>query len=652
MVLFRIFFLVSGFATFLSAQNYLWPTDASKLMTSSFCEFRPRHYHAAIDIKTWQQTGYKIFAIEDGYVYRIRVASTGYGKAIYLKLKDGNFAVYAHLDGFNSALDQYTDQLRLSMKNNILDVYPEPQQFSVKKGDHIGYTGATGIGVPHLHFEIRDEQQRPLNPLQFYRDVIQDSIPPAALYLAVIPAGSQTFINFQPDTLILPVPQSSRAKIKQPVYLAGKACLALRTQDQTGGSDNLFDFYCAEMSINDSLVYTISYDRFNYDETRLIEIDKNFSLWRKGLRVYHNFYRHPANSLPFYGNTPKEGGILSGKTLREGENRIAFKVYDYSGNLLQVELAVIYNRIVPSQGDSLPAGNFKVPDYREPLFYGKWVAMKGRGRLPNSPGSKSASPYFLQYKPDAYLLSFPYDSLEFLQTPFGPDHDLRLREDISAWTPVYPGKEINIRSRDGALKLNFPPGAAYDTLYTHIRQFPARQNLKAPYRFLSDIYDVRPFDQPLNYGANLTFTLPDSAANFKGAGIYYFDRKRGWLFIPARRDNSGNSYQARVTSLEKFVIISDTVAPEVTALNLTYSPSRPLQFRARDEMSGMYRETQISIEIDGKWSLFEFDPEEDLITIHPRYIPENARGLKISATDNAGNTAIKEFRISRNGNNR
>ncbi|MEL6822798.1 MAG: hypothetical protein AAFP70_13650 [Calditrichota bacterium] len=71
-----------------SAQDYLWPTEASKLLTSNFCEFRPRHYHAGIDIKTWGKTGFKVYAIEDGYVYRIRVAATGYGKAVYIHLNN------------------------------------------------------------------------------------------------------------------------------------------------------------------------------------------------------------------------------------------------------------------------------------------------------------------------------------------------------------------------------------------------------------------------------------------------------------------------------------------------------------------------------------------------------------------------------------
>ena len=59
-----IFLVING----IQAQNYLWPTNASNYMSSSFCEFREGHYHSGIDIKTWMQEGYECYAIEDGYI--------------------------------------------------------------------------------------------------------------------------------------------------------------------------------------------------------------------------------------------------------------------------------------------------------------------------------------------------------------------------------------------------------------------------------------------------------------------------------------------------------------------------------------------------------------------------------------------------------
>ena len=103
----NIIFLIWIFGIDISiSQNYLWPTNASTYMSSTFCEFREGHYHSAIDIKTWLNEGYPVYAIEDGYIERIRVSPFGYGKVLYLRLKDGKSAVYAHLQRFIPKIDR------------------------------------------------------------------------------------------------------------------------------------------------------------------------------------------------------------------------------------------------------------------------------------------------------------------------------------------------------------------------------------------------------------------------------------------------------------------------------------------------------------------------------------------------------------------
>ena len=88
--------------------DYLRPTDASNTLTGTFCEERPFRYHAGIDIRTYGKNS-KIFATEDGYIERIRTGSKGYGKAIYLRLNDGNialyeFSIYIHVRGSPSGV--------------------------------------------------------------------------------------------------------------------------------------------------------------------------------------------------------------------------------------------------------------------------------------------------------------------------------------------------------------------------------------------------------------------------------------------------------------------------------------------------------------------------------------------------------------------
>ena len=159
------FFLLIVFLCQAQAQltkDYIWPTNASNYLTSSFCEYRPGHYHSAIDIKTWNEEGFPIYAISDASIYKIRVSPFGYGKVIYLLLDDGNYAVYAHLQKFNSELEKKVRSIQLANKRYTLNWMPD--SLRVKQGDLLGFTGQTGIGSPHLHFEIWRAGE-PIDPL-------------------------------------------------------------------------------------------------------------------------------------------------------------------------------------------------------------------------------------------------------------------------------------------------------------------------------------------------------------------------------------------------------------------------------------------------------------------------------------------------------
>ena len=72
-----------------STNDYLWPTNTSNSITTLFGEKRSRRFHAGIDVRTFGKIGDKIFAVESGYISRIKISSDGYGKALYLKLNDG-----------------------------------------------------------------------------------------------------------------------------------------------------------------------------------------------------------------------------------------------------------------------------------------------------------------------------------------------------------------------------------------------------------------------------------------------------------------------------------------------------------------------------------------------------------------------------------
>ncbi len=112
-----LFLLLSYVLTDNTISNYLWPTNTSKTITTLFGEKRSRRFHAGIDVRTYGKIGDKIYAIEDGYISRIKITPDGYGKALYLTLDDGNVALYAHLDKYNSEIELIINKIRQNKKD-------------------------------------------------------------------------------------------------------------------------------------------------------------------------------------------------------------------------------------------------------------------------------------------------------------------------------------------------------------------------------------------------------------------------------------------------------------------------------------------------------------------------------------------------------
>lgn len=80
------------------------PVDIPFLMSGSFGEPRPNHFHCGIDVKTQGVVGKRVLSVYDGYVSRLTVGYDGFGNAVYVTHPNGLVSVYCHLNEFVPAL--------------------------------------------------------------------------------------------------------------------------------------------------------------------------------------------------------------------------------------------------------------------------------------------------------------------------------------------------------------------------------------------------------------------------------------------------------------------------------------------------------------------------------------------------------------------
>jgi peptidoglycan hydrolase-like protein with peptidoglycan-binding domain len=87
--------------------------------------------------------GLALYATNDGVISRMSTGGRLGGNAIYVKIPNGTYFYYAHLDSFAPG-----------MATGV----------PVKAGQVIGYVGSTGTTTPHLHFEVHPFGGAAVNP--------------------------------------------------------------------------------------------------------------------------------------------------------------------------------------------------------------------------------------------------------------------------------------------------------------------------------------------------------------------------------------------------------------------------------------------------------------------------------------------------------
>jgi hypothetical protein len=323
--------------------NYLWPVEKSRNLSSGFADHRNFRFHPGIDIRTDGKTGYKVFACESGQVYRLFTSYWGYGKAVYLKLDDGRYALYGHLSDFAENISEVVEKKQLETQRYFTDFLLKKDELRVKKGELIGYSGQTGAGGPHLHFEIRDEENRPINPLTLGFS-IADKFHPVIKYLAIRPQDPWSKVNGSHHPLIFPCHYDSQKKVYTldhiPV-IEGKVGLELSVFDKMDDTRFMFSVQGIKLFLDDSLIFASHYDIISFDYTQKIELDRDFELRKKEKKEFYKLYLDEGNDLPFYNPTE---GIIDTKNSKPDSHQVKVIAYDANENSSTLVFPLVFDR--------------------------------------------------------------------------------------------------------------------------------------------------------------------------------------------------------------------------------------------------------------------------------------------------------------------
>jgi len=315
------------------------PIDIPLVLAGNFAELRSNHFHSGLDIKTQNREGLNVYAAAQGYVSRIKVSHFGYGKALYITHPNGYTTVYAHLKKYSPKIEAYIKQLQYQKESFEVEVFPSPEELSIAKDEIIAFSGNTGgSSAPHLHFEVRDNIERPINPMLFGID-IKDTRTPSVYKIYAYAKDETSYVNNTNHKVELRlIPDKNGNFSVENVKAYGNIGFGISSTDKQDLANNNNGVYNIQTFFNGTKNIEIDFRRFSFDETRHINRFTDYEIFKTKKLWIQKLFVESGNPLSLFKDVKDEGYL---KIEDNTSSVYKIKIQDFKGNETWVTIPII-----------------------------------------------------------------------------------------------------------------------------------------------------------------------------------------------------------------------------------------------------------------------------------------------------------------------
>ncbi len=319
--------------------KYHAPLDIDFNLSGSFGEIRGTHFHGGMDIKTNKEINLKVYAIDDGYVSRIKISPYGYGKAIYITHENNITSVYAHLNKYNRNIQKYVTKKQYEKKSFSIELFFDSTTFKVKKGEIIGFSGNTGGSFgPHLHFEMRHtHSQEPFN-LHEHNFIVKDTIAPEIKEIKLYNINEKDFIKVKGLNTYKAHYDYNNKKyyIKDTIHANKSFGLSIFCFDKTNNNYNKNGIRSIKLKDEKQYFFKYAMEKFSFSKNKYVKSHIDYKEKQKNKKTFQKSFIDRNNKLELYDH--KNYGIIKYKN--DTTIKMTYLVEDFYENISELNFYV------------------------------------------------------------------------------------------------------------------------------------------------------------------------------------------------------------------------------------------------------------------------------------------------------------------------